>query len=69
MRVKVQFISASVPTEFDNVKDVYTKDGLLCLSFIGSNRIIKFPLVNIFAIDSDYEYEKIDRESKANDDE
>lgn len=60
MRVKVQFISASVPTEFDHVKDVYTKDGLLCLSFIGSNRIIKFPLVNIFAIDSDYEKEICD---------
>ena len=55
MKVKIQFISASVPTEFDGVKDVYTKDGLVCVSFISSKRIIKFPLVNVFSIESEYE--------------
>lgn len=54
MKVLIQFMTASVPTTFENVKDVYTKDTLLCLSFIDTKRILKFPLCNIFSIESDY---------------
>lgn len=54
MIVKIQFISSSLPKTVVNVSDVYTKDGLLCLSFNDSKRILKYPLVNIFSIDSDY---------------
>lgn len=55
MIVKIQFISASVPAVYENVKDVYTKDALLCLSFENTTRILKFPLCNVFCIDSDYQ--------------
>ena len=39
MKVLVQFMTSSLPVTFENVKDVYTKDALLCLSFIDSKRI------------------------------
>lgn len=54
MKVFVQFITASVPTIYDNVKDVYTKGALLCLSFTDSPLILKFPLCNIFSVSSTY---------------
>lgn len=69
MKVKIQFISASVPTEFDGVKDVYTKDGLVCVSFVGSKRIIKFPLVNVFSIESEYEHGEGEKEERRANDE
>lgn len=52
MIVKIIFHSNSVPVVYTGVHDVYTKDGLLCLSF--DENILKFPLCNIFYIDSDY---------------
>lgn len=55
MKVNMVFQSNSVPVEFIDVVDVYTKDGLLCLLF--KDRIIKFPLVNVFSIESDYKKE------------
>ncbi len=55
MKVLVQFMTSSLPVTFENVKDVYTKDALLCLSFIDSKRIIKYPLCNVFSIESDYQ--------------
>lgn len=57
MIVKVQFISASVPTTYKNVKDVYTKGALLCLSFTDSDKILKFPLINVFSVESNYKAE------------
>jgi hypothetical protein len=55
MNVKITFISSSIPTVFEHAKDVYTKDSLLCLSFTNSKNIIKFPLCNVFSIESTYE--------------
>lgn len=55
MIVLISFMTASVPTRYENVKDVYTKDGLLCLSFNDSTRVLKFPLCNVFCVDSDYQ--------------
>ena len=55
MKVSIQFISNSVPFVYENVRDVYTKDALLCLCFTNSKRIIKFPLCNVFSVESDYE--------------
>ncbi len=55
MIVYIQFISNSVPVVYENVKDVYTKDALLCLSFTNSKTVIKFPLCNVFSIESTYE--------------
>lgn len=56
MEVIIQFMSSSMPTTYSGVKDVYTKDGLLCLSF--KHKIIKFPLCNVFSIESNYENKK-----------
>ena len=55
MTVKIMFHTSSIEQVFDNVKDVYTKDALLCISFKNKKTIIKFPLCNIFSIISDYE--------------
>ena len=52
--VDIIFTSNSVAHTFYHVKDVYTKDGLLCLSFTVTPIIAKFPLCNIFCINSDY---------------
>lgn len=57
MIVKLQFVSASVPTTYKNVKDVYTKGALLCLSFTDSDKILKFPLINVFSVESNYKAE------------
>lgn len=54
MTIFISFMSASVPTKYENVSDVYTKDALLCVSFHSSDTIIKFPLCNIFSVWSDY---------------
>lgn len=56
MTVYIIFKSSSVAAEYKNVKDVYTKDGLLCLSF--KDEIIKFPLCNIFSIRSNYKFDE-----------
>ena len=52
MIVKIVFQTNSVPVVYTGVRDVYTKGGLLCLSF--DENILKFPLCNIFYVDSDY---------------
>jgi hypothetical protein len=52
MTIYIRFHSASMEAAYHNVKDVYTKDSLLCLSF--ADEIIKFPLCNIFSIRSNY---------------
>lgn len=52
--VSILFLTNSVSQFFHHVKDVYTKDGLLCLSYSNSPIITKIPLCNIFRIDSDY---------------
>lgn len=54
MRVEIQFIGNSVPKVYVNVKDVYTKDSMLCLSFTHNDVIFKFPLCNIFSVVSNY---------------
>lgn len=56
MIVKIVFHTNSVPVVYKGVRDVYTKGALLCLSF--DENILKFPLCNIFYIDSDYEGEQ-----------
>lgn len=55
MIVYIMFHTSSVESCFKNVKDIYTKDALLCLSFENSKEIIKFPLCNVFSIRSTYE--------------
>ena len=52
MTVRIMFHTSSMEATYTNVKDVYTKDALLCLSF--ENEIIKFPLCNVFSIRSNY---------------
>lgn len=52
MTVFITFQTAAMETQYNNVKDVYTKDGLLCLSF--EQEILKFPLCNIFCIRHGY---------------
>ena len=52
MTVKIMFHTSSVEVLYENVIDVYTKDALLCLSFV--DEIIKFPLCNVFSIRSNY---------------
>lgn len=56
MTVRIMFHTASVEAIYEGVKDVYTKDALLCLSF--EDEIIKFPLCNVFSIRSNYKKEK-----------
>lgn len=56
MIVKIVFQTNSVPVVYTGVCDVYTKGCLLCLSF--DENILKFPLCNIFYVDSDYEGER-----------
>lgn len=56
MTVKIIFQTNSVPVIYTGVRDVYTKGGLLCLSFDGS--ILKFPLCNVFSVESDYKEEE-----------
>lgn len=55
MTVFIMFHTASCEAIFEKVKDVYTKDALLCLSFEDKKEIIKFPLCNVFSVRSDYE--------------
>lgn len=52
MKVYIMFHTSSIEVIYEGVNDVYTKDGLLCLSF--DNEIIKFPLCNVFSIRSNY---------------
>lgn len=54
MTAYIMFHTASTEAEYKNVKDIYTKDSLLCLSFTNSEDIIKFPLCNVFSIRSNY---------------
>lgn len=54
MRVEITFLSSSVPKVYMNVKDVYTKDSMLCLSFTNNDMIFKFPLCNVFSVVSNY---------------
>lgn len=54
MIVLINFIFTSKPVKYKNVKNVYTKDGLLCLCFNDTENIIKFPLMHIFSIESNY---------------
>lgn len=56
MIVKIVFQTNSVPVVYTGVRDVYTKGGLLCLSF--DENTLKFPLCNIFYVDSDYSGEE-----------
>lgn len=55
MDVSIMFHTASCAAVYHNVADVYTKDALLCLSFVNSKLIMKFPLCNVFSITSTYE--------------
>ena len=55
MKVYIMFHSSSVEHCYEHVKDVYTKDAMLCLSFTDSKYIYKFPLCNVFSVRSNYE--------------
>ena len=52
MTVEIVFHTNSVPAVYEGVRDVYTKGGLLCLML--DDTILKFPLCNIFCVESDY---------------
>lgn len=54
MKVLVHMLSQSQPIEIENVKNVYTKDGLLCVYH--DEVVDKFPLVNIFRVREPYQY-------------
>lgn len=53
MNVKVHLLSQSQPIvrEPDNA---YVKNEMYCLYFEASNRVEKYPLVNIFRVTEDY---------------
>lgn len=48
--VEILFHTSSAPKKIKNVKGVYTKGELLCISFTNSELIVKYPLMNIFSI-------------------
>lgn len=58
MTVHISFQTSSVEATYRNVRDVYTKDSLLCVSFTDKKDILKFPLCNIWGIRSNYEQEE-----------
>jgi hypothetical protein len=61
--MKVHLISQSAPIEYHHVENTYTKDGLYCVMFVDTEKnkkvVHKFPLVNIFRIEEDYNTMKI----------
>ena len=54
MRVKLELLSTSQALIFENVTNVYTKDGLLCIYVKEKNEVQKFPIKNIFRIIENY---------------
>lgn len=55
MIVLVHMQSQAQPVKYENVKNAYTKDGLYCL-YLETNKVHKFPLVNIFRVEEDYSH-------------
>lgn len=52
MWTKVHLLSQAKPIVYENVKNEYTKDGLLCI-YMGTV-VHKYPLVNIFRVEEVY---------------
>ena len=50
--IEVLFEPASAPKRYQNVKSVYTKGQLICVSFTDSDLLLKWPLYKIFQIAS-----------------
>ena len=47
MKVTIKFLSGKTNITYLDVRQFYTSDGLLCLSL--GDRIISYPLVNVFS--------------------
>lgn len=54
MRVSVRLLSTSQPIVHVEVENTYTKDGLFCVHIKTQNKVIKYPVINIFTIEEDY---------------
>ena len=59
MKVGIVFQTNSIINFYEDVDDVYTKGGLLCLRCSNKNEVVKFPLCNIFSIQHEYEPDDI----------
>lgn len=62
MKVEIIFQCNANPAVYD-ADDVYTKGGLLCLRNKAENKVVKFPLCNIFSVRHIYHEDKETDES------
>lgn len=54
MTIKVRLLTTSQAIVHDNVTNAYTKDGLYCVYMSDTNKVIKYPIINIFSVEEDY---------------
>ena len=52
MNIRVHLLSQSLPIEYSEVQNAYTKDGMYCVYKAG--HVIKYPMVNIFRVEEEY---------------
>lgn len=54
MTVKVHNVDQSQPMVYSGVDQTYVKAGFFCLVFRDDNKVVKFPMANIFRVVEPY---------------